>query len=122
MQYVLQAPNVWHGFLNQVGPSAIAVLQGNAGPTMITEYNNDKDGGEFVASVGASQQSAMVGSQRGNRREMSMVQGALGKGFDGTDSRAANAVKGKKEVERLVGEGHLMNEATIREMSTMTFA
>lgn len=54
---------------------------------------------------------------------MSAIEGAMGRGYDGAEPAAGDMViRGRKEAERLVGEGHLMNEATIREMSTMTFA
>lgn len=54
----------------------------------------------------------------------------MGRGFDAAEPTAGSGPAGmmmgkkerEKEMNRLSGEGHLMNEATIREMSTMTFA
>ena len=106
MQYVLQAPNVWHGFLNQL-PSTVAAMHGTAGRT--TKMIDDAVGNGSAAGV----------------TDLSNVEGALGRGFDNSES-TVGLVRGKKEganeEERLSAEGHLMNEATIREMSTMTFA
>ena len=104
MQYVLQAPNVWHGFLNQV-PNSVAAMQGTAG----TQANLD-DGIGSMAGM------------RGGGSDMSTIEGAMGRGFDGAENTTGSGGKKDHEQERLSAEGHLMNEATIREMSTMTFA
>ncbi|KAF1343613.1 hypothetical protein BDV97DRAFT_323453 [Delphinella strobiligena] len=104
MQYVLQAPNVWHGFLNQPPTSAVAAIKG-------AEDGRISMGGAGDGLVGLRGQ------------EMTAVEGAMGRSYDGAEPAAGEmVVRGRKEAERLVGEGHLMNEATIREMITMTFA
>lgn len=123
MQYVLQSPNVWHGFLSQVSNSVVA-MQGTMGRPY--DGNASLDDRESMARM------TPYGSSS-RPREMGDVQGALGRGFDGTEPMGtAGVVKGRKEKEKgevagergLVGSvvGHLMgSEATIREMSSMTF-
>ncbi|KAL1301965.1 hypothetical protein AAFC00_002421 [Neodothiora populina] len=108
MQYVLQAPNVWHGFLNQ-SPNVMPGAQGT-----------DRTSMEHNAAAENLPRSSGDGARR-TGGELAQVAGPFGRGFDGSE-QPASSIKGKKEAERLVGEGHLMNEATIREMSTMTFA
>lgn len=89
MQYVLQAPNVWHGFLTLSNAAA----------------------GAANFPVAYSEAGFMAAAALGERERS-----AEGKGPKDEGDAAAALVA------REVVEGQFLNEATIREMSTMAFA
>ncbi|GAB7355789.1 hypothetical protein MBLNU459_g6469t1 [Dothideomycetes sp. NU459] len=96
MQYVLQAPNVWHGFLTL---------------SNVTNANNQSN---FPGAYGEAGFVAALGGS---------LKGGL---MDREKERERNGMGGERESnnerDESVAEAHLMNDATIREMSTMAFA
>lgn len=145
MQYVLQAPNVWHGFLNQVPNSAHALT----GTTGRQASLGDGTGTVHGAGVGWAGDGTVRSSRQsvGGSNEMGILQGALGRGFPGAFEDGGTGIEGTGVFDHADhhqqvlqdgdgndedaaaaamappgGDGHLLNEATIREMSTMTFA